>query len=116
MDTPEALLDDQHRYGTEPVAHRPFTSFAYRLLVIGSLDDFIVEIHRLAVFAVGKFGKVSLVGFDHFRPPVVSSQDQIGKWTNGGRFVLKADKLRVEMATCMLEAQMRGGDDLATLQ
>ncbi len=66
MDAPEALLDNQHRYCSEPMARRPLTSFAYRLLVIESFDDLIVEINRLAVFVVGKLGKVSLVGFDHF--------------------------------------------------
>jgi hypothetical protein len=34
MNAPEALLDDQYRYRTKPMARRPLTSFTYRLLVI----------------------------------------------------------------------------------
>jgi len=34
VNAPEALLYDQRRHHSQPVAHRPLTCFAYRVLVV----------------------------------------------------------------------------------
>src|SRR5215472_7444491 len=67
VDVPDALPDDQHRYDPKLVPCRPLISFAYGLLVVRRIDDLIVEVNGLAVFAVGEFGKVALI--DHFFVP-----------------------------------------------
>jgi site-specific DNA recombinase len=48
MDSPEALLNDQHRYRTKPMARRPLTSLGHRAIaeLIGRID---VHTDRLAV-------------------------------------------------------------------
>jgi hypothetical protein len=72
MDVPDALPDDQHRYDPKLVPCRPLISFAYGLLVVRRIDDLIVEVNGLAVFAVGEFGKVALT--DHVSSPLLLSR------------------------------------------
>src|SRR6516164_889058 len=67
MDVPDALPNDQHRYDPKLVPCRPLISIAYGLLVVRRIDDLIVEVNGLAVFAVGEFGKVALI--DHVSSP-----------------------------------------------
>ena len=46
VDPPDALLNNQRRYHSKPVASRPRTGFAYRILVARCFDDFIVVVNR----------------------------------------------------------------------